>query len=112
MTAATPLAPLPKPPYYVVTFASQRRDGDHGYAAMADAMVAIAKEQPGYLGHESARGADGFGITNSYWKDEASILAWKAKADHLQAQRKGRTDWYAAYTVRVGKVERAYGFGV
>lgn len=105
-----PLAQLPKPPYYVVTFASQRTDGDHGYGAMADEMVALAALQPGYLGVESARGADGFGITNSFWTDEASIKAWKAVVDHLQAQRRGRTEWYQAYAVRVARVERAYGF--
>lgn len=105
-----PVITLPKPPYYVVTFSSQRREGDHGYCAMADAMVAMAERQPGYLGHESARGADGFGITNSFWTDEASIKAWKAELDHLEAQRRGRVEWYSAYTVRVARVERAYSF--
>lgn len=104
------LAQLPPPPYYVVTFASQRREGDHGYGAMADQMVALAAKQPGYLGVESARGADGFGITNSFWTDEASIKAWKAEVDHLEAQMRGRSDWYSAYAVRVGRIERAYGF--
>lgn len=105
-----PLAQLPAPPYYVVTFASQRTEDDNGYGAMADDMVALAAEQPGYLGVESARGADGFGITNSFWADEASIRAWKAVVDHLEAQRRGRADWYTAYAVRVAKVERAYHF--
>ena len=105
-----PVTTLPKPPYYVVTFSSQRTEGDHGYAAMADEMVAMAEIQPGYLGHESARGADGFGITNSFWADEASIRAWKAEVDHLEAQRRGQSDWYAAYAVRVGRIERAYQF--
>lgn len=101
---------LPQPPYYIVAFAAQRRDGDHGYGATSDAMVELAMKQPGYLGIESARGADGFGITNSYWTDEASIRAWKTAVDHLEAQRRGRTDWYEAYAVRVGRIERAYGF--
>jgi len=35
-------ADLPAPPYYVVTFASQRTDGDNGYVDMADAMAALA----------------------------------------------------------------------
>ncbi len=104
------LAQLPAPPYYVVTFASQRRDGDDGYGAMADDMVALAALQPGFLGVESARGADGFGITKSFWADEASIKAWKAVVDHLEAQRKGRAEWYETYAVRVARVERAYGF--
>jgi heme-degrading monooxygenase HmoA len=102
-------AKTPAPPYYAVIFASQRtaRD-DAGYAAMAAAMDKLAAQQPGYLGIESARGADGLGITVSYWRDEASIKAWKAVADHLGAQRLGRERWYSHYEVRVAKVERAY----
>lgn len=104
-------APLPEPPYYVVCFSSQRREGDHGYAAMADEMERLARLQPGFLGLDSARGADGFGITNSYWADAASILAWKRHVDHLAAQMRGRSEWYERYSVRIARVERAYAFG-
>ncbi|WP_137132978.1 antibiotic biosynthesis monooxygenase [Rhizobium sp. FY34] len=103
-------ADLPDPPYYVVTFSSCRTEGDHGYGAMADSMVQLAAEQPGFLGVESARGTDGFGITNSYWRDEDSIVAWKAIVAHAAAQRIGRERWYEAFQVRVARVERAYGF--
>lgn len=105
-----PICTLPAPPYYVVTFANQRREGDNGYGAMADEMVRLAALQPGFLGVESARGADGFGITNSFWQNEASIKAWKAVVDHLAAQAQGRETWYQTYAVRVGRIERAYGF--
>jgi heme-degrading monooxygenase HmoA len=64
----------------------------------------------GFLGIESARGADGVGITVSYWRDEAAILAWKRDAEHLKAQRRGRDTWYDAYEVRIARAERAYGF--
>lgn len=100
-------AATPEPPYYAVIFTSQRRDGDHGYAAMADAMDTLAAAQPGYLGAESARDA-GCGITVSYWRDEAAIIAWKAEAQHLVAQRFGRERWYSHYAMRIAKVERAY----
>mgnify|MGYP000895474747 CR=1 FL=1 len=101
-------APTPEPPYYAVIFSSQRTEGDHGYAAMAEEMVALALAQPGCLGAESARGPDGFGITVSYWESEAAIAAWKADARHLVAQRLGIERWYAHYELRVAKVERAY----
>lgn len=108
---STPAAPAqtPEPPYYAVTITSCRTDGDRGYDAMAERMVALAATQPGFLGVESARGADGLGITVSYWRDEASIAAWKRDTEHQQAQRAGRQTWYADYQVRVAKVERAYG---
>jgi heme-degrading monooxygenase HmoA len=105
-----PFAALPEPPYYVVTFASERTDGDNGYGEMAEAMVDLARRQPGFLGVESARGADGFGITNSFWTDEESIRAWKRIVDHLAAQQRGRRDWYRHYAVRIGVIHRAYGF--
>ncbi|HTL97269.1 MAG TPA: hypothetical protein VL181_00565, partial [Holophagaceae bacterium] len=61
------------------------------------------------LGVESARGEDGFGITVSYWKDEASARAWKQVGEHLGAQALGRAKWYEAYAARIATVGRAYG---
>lgn len=101
-------ANTPDPPYYAVIFTSQRREGDDGYAAMAEAMGNLALRQPGCLGYESARGADGLGITVAYFTDEAAIRAWKANADHLAAQKLGKERWYEHYALRVAKVERAY----
>ena len=101
----------PDPPYYAVIFTSVlREDAAPGYEAMADAMLALAQTQPGYLGFETARGEDGLGFTVSFWKDEASIKAWKAVAKHQVAQTKGKQDWYAWFHVRVAKVERSYSF--
>ncbi|MGJ4748930.1 antibiotic biosynthesis monooxygenase family protein, partial [Leptospira sp. SA-E8] len=56
-----PFASLPEPPYYAVIFSSRRTPGDAGYGDMAERIVALAAQQPGYLGMESVRGADGFG---------------------------------------------------
>jgi heme-degrading monooxygenase HmoA len=109
MSTSANLACTPEPPYYAVIFTSRRTDGDRGYGDMADRMVDLAVRQPGYLGMDSARGADGCGITVSYWRDETSIMAWKRNTEHQQAQRGGQQTWYADYQVRVAKVERAYG---
>jgi heme-degrading monooxygenase HmoA len=94
-----------------VIVSSQRTDLDEaGYADAALAMETLAAEQPGYLGIESARGADGFGITVSYWRSEDDARAFKAVAEHLDAQRTGRERWYSSYDLRVAMVTRAYGF--
>ena len=89
-------------------FTSLRTDGDDGYGAMAQAMAALVVRQPGCLGFESARGANGLGITVAYFTDEAAIQAWKQNIDHLAAQQLGKERWYAHYELRVAKVERAY----
>jgi heme-degrading monooxygenase HmoA len=102
-------ADTPEPPYYAVIFSSQRAATDAGYAAMADRMVELAAEQPGYLGIESVRDAGGFGITVSYWASEEAIARWRADAEHRAAQELGRAMWYEHYELRVARVERAYG---
>ena len=102
------IAATPEPPYYAVIFTSLRTAADDdGYAAMAQLMEELAAEQPGYLGIESARSE--LGLTISYWRDEASIAAWKANLQHAAAQRLGKERWYADYHLRVARVERAYG---
>lgn len=94
-----------------VIFASQRTAVDEaGYAAAAEAMDALAASQPGYRGIESARGADGFGITVSYWADEASAIAWREQAEHAATREIGRARWYESYDVQVARIERSYGW--
>lgn len=109
MSASGIVRDTPAVPYYAVIFTSQRNaEDDHGYGLMADRMVALAAQQPGYLGVESARGADGLGITVSYWTDLESIAAWKANAQHRVAQETGKSRWYGDFALRVAKVERQH----
>lgn len=96
------------PPYYAVIFTSRRTAGDNGYAAMADLLVALAEEQPGFLGADAAR--NDVGITVSYWKDMDAIQRWKTQADHAIAQQKGQDIWYKDYSLRIAKVEREIHF--
>ena len=97
-----------QPPYYSVIFCSQRTGAspDDGYGAMAERMAALAAAQPGYLGVESVRGADGLGITVSYWRDLEDIRAWRAVSEHVAARDQGRRDWYRHYELRIARVER------
>ena len=107
MTFATDVPP--EPPYTAVIFTSARTAGDQGYAVMGARMQELAKQQPGYLGYESARDDSGFGITVSYWADDAAAAAWKQVHEHAIAQERGRETWYADYRVHVATVTRAYG---
>jgi heme-degrading monooxygenase HmoA len=98
-------------PSVAVIFSSVRtEDDDEGYAAMADRMDELARRQPGFVGIESARGSDRFGLTVSYWASEADAQAWKQVAEHLGAQRLGRERWYRSYRTRVATVTREYGW--
>ncbi len=92
-----------------VIFISERTgDDEEGYALAAAAMATRAAEQPGYRGIESVRGADGIGITVSYWADEASACAWRDDPEHRAIRERGRARWYARYEVIVADVTRGY----
>ena len=100
-----------EPQYYAVIFTSKRNLKDDGYADMANRMESLSSTEPGFLGIQSVRGDDGFGITVSYWKSLDDIKRWKSNLEHRQAQALGRTKWYEGYEVRVCKVENYYEFG-
>ena len=104
------ISQTPDPPYYAVIFTSERTGVNDGYADMAERMVTLAQQQPGYLGHESAR--ENIGITVSYWDSLEAIKNWKQNTEHLIAQQKGRSEWYASYKTRICKVERDYSFSI
>jgi heme-degrading monooxygenase HmoA len=111
MSTPSSIARTPAPPYYAVIFTSKRSAADDaGYCTVAERMVDLGSRYAGFLGIESVRGADGVGITVSYWRDEAAILEWKRDTEHQKAQRGGREAWYDQFEVRVARVERAYGF--
>ncbi|MEZ5273969.1 MAG: antibiotic biosynthesis monooxygenase [Ilumatobacteraceae bacterium] len=100
-------AATPPPPYTAVIFTNRRTAADpEGYDAMGERMEQLAAEQPGYLGIESVRGADGVGITISYWATEADAQAWRGVAEHREAQRMGMEQWYQWFTTRVATVHR------
>jgi heme-degrading monooxygenase HmoA len=104
------IAKTPEAPYWAVIFTSLRSEREEdAYGETAARMEQLAAGQEGFLGIESVRDADGFGITVSYWRDEAAMKTWKRNAEHLVAQRRGREDWYRAFRVRVCRVERDYG---
>lgn len=94
--------------YYAVIFTNLLSEDAEGYSEMADKMEALAKEQPGYLGFESAR--DQLGISVSYWESLDAIHQWKENLEHLEAQAEGRKRWYQWYKTRICKVEREYAF--
>ena len=101
----------PVAPYYAVIFSSTLADDAEGYGAMAERMVALAREQEGFIDVESAsRTSDGFGITVSYWRDLESIRKWKSVSEHAAAQKMGRDAFYRSYRLRIARVEREYGF--
>ena len=101
------IAKTPKPPYYAVIFTSIRTEENKDYSETAQRMVALAAQQPGFLGVESAR--EGLGITVSYWESLEAIRNWKYNSEHTEARDNGREHWYKSFKTRICLVERDYG---
>ncbi|HYP62788.1 MAG TPA: antibiotic biosynthesis monooxygenase [Acidocella sp.] len=94
---------------FVVIFRAEAGKMDEGYAQTAAALREMALRDFGCLEfHSVSEGAQE--ITLSYWPDETSIMAWKAQAEHLAAQKRGGSRWYASYRVQVARIERDYSF--
>jgi len=71
-------------------------------------MGKAAERFPGYCGILSVRGADGVGITVSYWSSDEAARAWKADAAHSAIREQGRDTWYEWYELIVAQVKRGY----
>ena len=65
--------------YYAVIFTSKHTSQIDGYDEMATQMEALAQQQKGYLGMESAR--DAIGITVSYWESLEAVKQWKQQGN-------------------------------
>jgi len=101
----------PEPPYYAVIFTSQRTAVDDGYTELNDSLYEEALGFDGYMGAETLRNAEGFGVAVLYWRDADSIQRWARHTRHLEAKRIGKEMWYEGYRVRIARVEREYGMG-
>jgi heme-degrading monooxygenase HmoA len=98
-----------KPGTVAVIFVAQRTaDDDSGYRAAAEAMDRLAAGQPGYVAMDSVRGADGLGITVSYWADDSAAKEWRDHPEHKAIRDAGRGRWYAHYELHVAEVTRSY----
>jgi len=101
-----------KPPYYAVIFTSTRKSDTDEYDTIAKRMNELTAEQPGFLGIDSARNADGKGITVCYWNSIEAIKNLKKNNEHQYAQEMGKKAWYESYSVRIAKVEEEYSLEV
>jgi heme-degrading monooxygenase HmoA len=102
------MATLPIGCISVIFVAQRTADDDIGYDAATTEMYMLAMRQQGYLGIDSVRGANGLGITVSYWASDKDAKAWRDNPDHAAIRQKGRDRWYSSYSLHVAAIERSY----
>ena len=79
-------------------------------AEEADEMLALAQEMPGFVDYKFFHADDGERVSLVTFADQASQDGWRQHVAHREAQRKGRADWYAAYSIQVSDCTRAHEF--
>ncbi len=47
-------------------------------------------------------------VSLSFWRDDASVAAWRAHAGHGVAQKRGKEEIFADFRIRIATVERDY----
>lgn len=76
-------------------------------AGLRDELAAI----DGFISVErfESVAAPGKFLSLSFWRDEASVAAWRNRPPHRDAQTQGRGAVFADYRLRVAHVLRDYG---
>ncbi len=93
-------------PAIVTVFRSRLRPDHDGYAATADAMEAAARTMPGFVDFKTFVAGDGERVSLVTFDSREHHEAWRDDPGHREAQRRGRSDWYAEYHIQV--CERLY----
>lgn len=81
------------------------------YLAIAASLKAELEASDGFVSVERFQSLTNPGkmLSLSFWRDEASVQAWRNKPAHRAAQAAGRGGAFADYRLRVAAVIRDYG---
>jgi heme-degrading monooxygenase HmoA len=86
-------------------------DGYQAYLDHAARLRPLLETMDGFLSVERFQSLSTPGklLSLSFWRDEASVRAWREQEEHRAAQTEGRTSVFKDYRLRVAHVMRDYG---
>ena len=91
----------------ITVFRSRLRpEAQEEYARWAVRMSELARSMPGYVSHKGYVSDDGERVTIVEFDSEEAQRAWAAHPEHVEAQEKGRKDFYLEYRPQVCTVQR------
>jgi heme-degrading monooxygenase HmoA len=73
-------------------------------------MYELATSMPGFVSYREYQSADGEGVAIVEFESKETLAAWRNHPEHLAAQEKGRSRWFADYRIQVCEVVRDYSF--
>ena len=86
---------------YLVVFRNRKHPGMDAAQYEADAvrMEEAARTQPGFISFKSYVSDDGEVIALSEWESAEAAQGWRRNPDHAEVQARGRSEYYAEYTL-------------
>lgn len=76
------------------------------YLALAKHLKPILESIDGFIDNErfESRTRPGWVLSHSSWRDEKSLVRWRAEGEHHAVQRRGRDEVFEDYHLRIGEV--------
>ncbi len=94
-----------------VVFRSRLREANEaGYRSLAPKILELAQSMPGFVSFKSFTAEDGERVSIGQFESLEALEAWRKHPEHLAAQRRGREEFYAEYSLEVCTPIRAYAF--
>jgi heme-degrading monooxygenase HmoA len=88
-------------PLVIGIFRNRLRENAAGYPATAERMEELVSKLPGFLGIKTFRADDGERVSLFAFESLAALEAWREHPEHRVAQRRGRDEFYAEYTLQI-----------
>jgi heme-degrading monooxygenase HmoA len=92
---------------FAVIFEVQpKRERWDDYLALAKQLRPKLEAIDGFIDNErfGSKRTEGRVLSLSIWRDEKSVVRWRTQGEHHGVQRKGRSDVFAEYHLRVGEI--------
>lgn len=80
------------------------------YGALGARMFELVQRLDGFLGADEYTSSDGETVGVVRFASHEALRAWREDPEHLLTQQRGKTEFYASYTIEVCEVVRAYDF--
>jgi len=97
---------------YAVIFRSKRQDANHELYYQHDGKLEEKiKSLPGYISHFGIRHPETrAGVTVAYFDSLDAIDNWRKDAEHMDAKKLAKSDFYENYSVEITEVIDQYGW--
>jgi heme-degrading monooxygenase HmoA len=75
-------------------------------------MYTLATSMPGFVSYSEYASADGESVTIVEFESAATQLAWRNHPEHVEAQRRGREEFFSTYRITICEAQRDLKFNV